>query len=46
MRRTNDEDIRIEDCRRASGKKEYVRPELVKKERLLGVTGSTPPPAT
>jgi len=40
MRKMTNENLKIKDRAGDSGKKKYVRPKLVKKEKLLGATGS------
>ena len=45
MRKTTDGELKGKSQREIT-KEKYVRPELVKKEKILGVTGSTPPPAS
>ena len=42
MRKTNDENIRIKDRLKASGRKKYVRPELTKREKAVKVIGGEP----
>ncbi len=44
MRKTTEREFKSKSQCEITEKKHYARPELVKKEKLLEVTGSGPPP--
>ena len=45
MRKENNRNAKGSSRREPTDKKPYVRPELVKKEKLALLTGSVPPPS-
>ena len=46
MRKETNRNVKDRSGREFHGKKLYVRPELVKKEKLIEVAGGGPPPPT